>query len=465
MHTLMATYDVKDLIGKGAFGTVRASTSRTTGGAYALKSVRRPEDEELRAALVSEIEIQVACDHPNIARVYEVFENPTWTHVAMEVCKGGDLFSLLQERESLGETEAGLVMRQVLRAVRYLHGVRHVVHRDIKTENLLLRYQGVPLADNVVKVIDFGFAEFFTPGKRELTWVCGTSEYMAPEIGYGPYDEKCDIWSCGILLYELLTGDYPFSADTPARVRRLVKVCPLPLEGALWDSASCEVQELLLRLCCKDPLDRWSAEEALRAPWFEQMELVSPSCFSRTASPDSPNPSQSIAENLRAFSSCSSFQKVVLRVAARHLDSPTLEQQRAVFELLDKNGDGQITPEEVEGGCPELGLAPAEATALFRELDVDGNGAVEYSEFLGAAISRENLTDRAYREAFRFCDWDNTGAISAKNIKELTPRTASGYSRFDGHITLAKRGHGHMHEDLDFDGFVSMLRCSPRSGA
>jgi len=410
--------------------------------------------KEERALLANEIAIHEVCDHPNIVRIFESFEEPRKVHIAMEVCDGGCLFDHVDTQGgTLNEADARIVMQQVLQALFYLHNVKNVAHRDLKQENILLKHKEVSLENNAIKLIDFGLAGTFTPGRRTLEGFCGTPAYMAPELMWGAYDEKCDIWSCGVLLYELLCGDVPFNDESPRRILLKASRDPICLRGETWHAVSADAKAAVRGMLRTDPRTRASAEGALGTAWLRGRGP----CGSGPA--DSPS-AEAISENLRSFSSLSDFQRVALRFAAYHLDDPQVEEQRKVFLRIDRNGDGQLTLEEFGEGCPELGLDASEAMDLFMQLDTDGSGAVEYSEFLGAATCRDSLPSHAYWEAFRLCDKDGSGLISAAEVQAVVGR--KGYKAECTCFAWSKGAAES--EEMDFEKFVSTMRRRSSAG-
>ncbi len=138
--------------------------------------------------------------------------------MAGRLCTGGELFDKLAGEKSLSEQYAVHIMRQVLSAITYCHANK-IVHRDIKPENLLL---ATPDKDARLKVIDFGTSQVFDSGKKMTTKI-GTPLYIAPEVLRNSYTEKCDIWSCGVILYVLLSGVHPFDGNTCFEVMQKIK--------------------------------------------------------------------------------------------------------------------------------------------------------------------------------------------------------------------------------------------------
>ena len=164
-----------------------------------------------------EIEILKNLDHPNIMRLYEVFQDEKYIYLVTELCEGGELFDEILARGMFNETDAAFILKQVLSAVAYCHS-KKVAHRDIKPENILI--------DNkdklTIKLIDFGTSQVFE-NEEKMELVMGSAYYIAPEILTGKYNEKCDIWSIGVILYILLSGKPPFNGDNDQVIMDKVK--------------------------------------------------------------------------------------------------------------------------------------------------------------------------------------------------------------------------------------------------
>jgi len=265
-------YDLKQLLGEGAFSKVYLAESKLdSGGLAAVKIIDKEElckDEDKMFLVDKEIEIMSQLDHPNIVRLFEVYENRKEVCLVMELAKGGELFDKLLEQGCLQEQEAGRLMTQVLEAVYDLHS-RGIVHRDLKPENLLF-YDNQ--ASSKLLVVDFGLSEYEEELNKDSP-VCGTATYLAPEvIAQEESNRGQDIWSCGVITYILLCGYPPFFKDSEeksesALLRQIVRG-KYKFHANFWDHISEEGKHFVSRLMCPDPRLRITVEEALNHPWI-----------------------------------------------------------------------------------------------------------------------------------------------------------------------------------------------------
>ena len=167
-------------------------------------------------------------DHPNIVKLYEIYYDKARYYAVMEYCAGGELFDQIVKKPYYSESDAAVVMKQLLSAVSYIHAMG-ITHRDIKPENLLLDSK----EGNQIKLVDFGSSQVLTKGQM-LKERVGTPYYMAPEILAGSYNEKCDIWSCGVILFLLLSGETPFDGATDADILSNVSKGLYLISGPIW---------------------------------------------------------------------------------------------------------------------------------------------------------------------------------------------------------------------------------------
>jgi 5'-AMP-activated protein kinase catalytic alpha subunit len=192
-------------------------------------------------------------------KVIDVLDIDDSMYIVMEQVTGGDLFDYLVKHVRLKEDEARRLFQQIIDGVDHCHSAR-VVHRDLKAENILLD------EDKNVKIADFGFAAQMTPGEP-LTKSCGSPNYAAPELLYkgcsyeGP---EIDVWSCGVILYALLTIRLPFDAPNIPDLFRLIKKGSYTVPGHVSEDA----KDLISRMLAIDPKDRISIAEIKQHKWF-----------------------------------------------------------------------------------------------------------------------------------------------------------------------------------------------------
>lgn len=254
-------------LGSGAYSVVKLATNRETKEKVAVKCISRKElSGEDEVCIRKEVEILKSCDHPNIVKFYDFYEEKRSFYITMEMCEGGELFNRIVQRRSYDENDARDVIYLVLSAMRYCHD-RGIVHRDLKPENLLLKsFEN----DTDIKLVDFGFATVAT-NEVALKTRCGSQGYTAPEIlknqKYGP---AVDLWSIGVITFVLLGGYPPFRHENEYRLNKIIKQGRFTFEPRYWSTVSEDAKDLIRKLLTVDPSMRPSAAEALSHPWFKR---------------------------------------------------------------------------------------------------------------------------------------------------------------------------------------------------
>merc|ERR1740121_2734928 len=260
-------YTIDETVASGSFGVLRPVKDRRSGRKRIMKTLCK-KDVEDKEALRLELSIQARLDYPHICKLYDHFDvggRSGCVHIVMESCCGGELADVIEEMNEMPEADAHHVSTQVMKAVAYMHG-RGIAHRDLKPENVLLKSRGVPLLENVVKLVDFGFAQFFEHGASSMTTKCGTPLYTAPEIwreSTETFSEKVDVWSCGVMLYVMLAGEPPFEGENNCELARQVIRGRLDFSGEAWQDVTPAAKASILHMCRVNPKLRFSAAEVL----------------------------------------------------------------------------------------------------------------------------------------------------------------------------------------------------------
>ena len=258
----------KHIIGKGAFGALYLARNKTTKKVYAIKHMNKQEVIASGATLdiiQREISIQIRINHPNIVKLYSYYEDEYNFYLVMEYVPNGTLFQVIQRNKGLTEKTAFKYFYQVACAIYFLHS-NNLAHRDIKPENILI-------GDNdQVKLCDFGWCVDVSKGERAT--FCGTIEYMAPEIiNDKSYDCSTDIWSLGVLLYEMTHGYSPFSVrEKVDNTAKAIFDNINNLNYAIYKNLSEECKDLLHRMLDIDSRSRIKIKEIFEHPWIKKNE-------------------------------------------------------------------------------------------------------------------------------------------------------------------------------------------------
>ncbi len=156
-------------------------------------------------------------DHPNIVKYYETYDDVKFIYLVMELCPMGELFDMIVEGEHFTEKDAALVIEKLLRALLHCQTI-NITHRDIKPENIMYS------EDGEVKLIDFGLAKHNKNKKQAMHTIAGTPYFIAPEVLKRDYSKECDIWSLGVVLFMMMTGNYPFDVSSNNRTELFNKI-------------------------------------------------------------------------------------------------------------------------------------------------------------------------------------------------------------------------------------------------
>jgi len=259
-------YRLDHVVHPGKTSYLFRGTDMHTGEMVAIKqlTVSRDADEIAWQRFQREAEVLTSLDHPNIVRLRDTFRDTDFEYIVMEYIYGGSLFDRLKREGRLPLGEAVSIAAQLAGALDHAHA-RGIVHRDVKPSNVMLA------ADCVPRLADFGVARLVTvSGVTRPRTRIGTAPYLSPEACLGePIDARGDIWSLGIVLYEMLAGAVPFTGRTDVRIARAILDHPLPDLRATRPDAPDALTALLDAMLAKNPAERIAsariAEDHLRA--------------------------------------------------------------------------------------------------------------------------------------------------------------------------------------------------------
>ncbi|KFG99366.1 calcium-dependent protein kinase CDPK4 [Toxoplasma gondii VAND] len=326
-------------------------------------------------------------------------------HLVMELCTGKELYDRLARKKRYSEKDAGRVTRQMLSAINYCHQ-RHICHRDLKLENWVFRDDS---DDAPLKLIDFGFSRIFHPGVR-MTAMHGTVYYVAPEVMDGKYNEKCDLWSIGVIVYMLLSGSPPFTGHGDQEILIKIRRCKYNMDGPRWRGISEQAKHFIASLLRRNPEERPSAEEALKHPWLVAAE--------KEALADT-EIDVSVLKSMQRFAACSAIKRASLALIAMSMNAQQLDDLERLFRKIDIDNSGCIKMDRMVAVLVTfLDVPRDEALRIFQRIDQTRAEEINYSEFLAATLqTRIALNQQLIREAFERFDVDNSGHISLENLR------------------------------------------------
>ena len=402
-------------LGNGTFGIVYEAKNILFNNIVAMKIIRKDDNMD-NLLIKNEIDILKKLSHPNIVRIYEFYESRNNFYLIDEYCDFGELYNYIN-KSTLNEKQLAVIFYQVFSGLCYLHE-NNILHRDMKPENILISKKEIDIETEEeyfwIKIIDFGTAKIFENNKHEKS-IVGSAYYIAPEVLNKDYNEKCDTWSVGVILYMFLTGRAPFDGKSNEEIINSIKTKSLDENNEKLLTRSPEVRDLIKGLLQKDTSTRLSAKEALNHEWFKKFN--GRILFSNFKKEDI----LPYIENLFNYTFHSKIQQLVIAFLVHNL--PNTDSSTNILKIyrnFNIAGDCKLTKEELVNGLSEYRDREEvikKVDNLFLLLDGDNNGFIEFEEFLRACIDKkEILTDEYLKYAFKFLDKTNKGILTAEEI-------------------------------------------------
>ena len=364
---------------------------------------------EERQHLIEDIEMSKEINHPNVARIFEYYLDSKRVYVITEFFEGGELFDYIQECSQLCESEAAYFLKQILTAVCYLHQ-KGIMHGDVKPENIVLDSKN-PRA--TIKLISFGNSRRLEH-KAKPEKMIGTLYYTAPEIFAHQISDKCDIWSCGVILYILLCGYPPFNANKDTEITRKIKSGAFSFPQEDWYNISDLAKNLINKMLKVDPKQRPTAADLLNDEWFQTY----------VQKPNFQTINSRALQQLKLFKSDYRLQSEVLLFFVNTYDIKR-EKQRflQIFQEIDVDHNGYISKDELKAAFERLGeldMSEDALDAIMEKVDFDQNGGLDFTEFLVANVDyKHSLNRENMRQIFKIIDLDGNGFINQEELEEF----------------------------------------------
>ena len=443
--SLKDKYEPIKNIGKGGYGKVYQIKNKITGGLFACKKLSKLNIDNL-VKFRREIDILIKTDHPNIIKLYEVFESDNSLYLVMEECNGGELFDKIikriENKEMYSEKEAAGIIQQIMSAVEYCHN-NGICHRDLKPENILYLKEGEE-ENNSLKVIDFGLSQTFNI-KKILSSKVGTAYYVSPEILAGKYNEKCDIWSVGVILYILLSGEPPFNGPSDGIIYSKIKKTKFNFPNDKWNHISAEAKDLISHMITPED-KRFTATQVLNHPWFKIVSEVKLEKLHFSSN------------FFKEYKESNELKKIIILFIASRLQDDEIDNLKDIFKAFDKDNNGQICYDEFEKGLLKLKskkIKQEEVHSYFNLIDTDKNGKIDYTEFLTATLKKRIfLKEEKLYEAFSILDKDKSGKITKNELINVLKLESTN----DKYVTeLIKNADKNGDGAIDYKEFLDMM--------
>ena len=417
-NNLNENYIILKKLGEGAFSSVFLVKNKITRKKCAMKTIKLKEKLTLieEQEIINEISILKSLDHPNIFKIFEFYKNIDEYNLITEYCKEGDLFHEIKEKGPFSEECCAYIIYQVFIAVNFFHKM-NIIHRDLKPENILIsdrNEDGYPH----IKICDFGASKIFEKGEFNQKFI-GTSYYVAPEVIRKKYNEKCDLWSCGVILFILLIGNPPFRGDSKKEILNSVLKGVYTISGQDFFNLSKNAIDLIKKLLTINPEKRISAEEALNHPWFKEHKTKE--LYNQI---EDETIIKQLLENLKNYKRDSALQETALAYLVHNFPQiPDAVNACKLFNQIDTDNDGKINKDElykVLKSKLKVKNLKKEIDTIFNKMDMDGDGYIQYEEFVRACVNKQSfISDEVIKFAFKFFDKDNSGEITCEEIRNV----------------------------------------------
>lgn len=434
-------YTFQGLLGSGAYAEVRKALHMPTNTLRAIKTIPLSSASEYDISkLLKEVSILKRLDHPNIIKIFEVFQSPSSISIVTELCSGGELFDRIKELKSFSENQAAQCMLQIVNAVMYCHN-KGVVHRDLKPENVLYEDR----KSSTLKLIDFGLSQIYNT-RHKMKRLIGTYYYMAPEVLSGEYTEKCDVWSLGVILYIMLCGIPPFSGRTDDEIASQILNSQLSFNHPNWKNVSQEARMLVISMLKKKPEKRVSIQSVFADKWLQNR--------GNGLIPDNELEATSL-EALITFKAESQLQKAVYAfIVSQMLDSEYFSMLRGVFIEIDRNSDGLLSPEEIQEATQRFNFK-VDVSEILGQCDSDRDGYINYTEFLTATVDRSKAYSKVrIREVFNTFDKNHDGKLDLNELKHFL---GGGHNSESVILKILKETDTNGDGEIDFDEFLTQV--------
>lgn len=440
------------------FGEIFQVKSKTSKELYLCKQISKSKIADMER-FNQEIAAALKMVHPSLAKLYDVFEDTRHIYLISEQCFGQNVFDSIIQKIGNGEVYnekfVSSVFKQMISALAHSHSL-NVSHKDIRPENFL--YQ-TTLEDAPLKLIDTGFSKIFgelkgvgkrlgadsDKGKNNYNPAAKTYNIMfvPPELLQGAYDEKSDVWSIGVMLYMMITGISPIKGETQAEMFKIISRKKVSYHDPIWKTVSDELKDLLKHMLC-DITTRYTAQQVLDHDWVKN----------NAANGSAESIQNFDIESFKKLSSNYMLKKNMISILSSKLKEEEIVAIKSLFDSV-KGEDGMITIDQLKESFNKMELNQVSAETLFKSMDQDGDGKIDFNEFITAAVEQFSyFREEELLETFKMIDLDGSGKLSKQEIKMALKKDNVSEERVD---KLVKEFDLNSDGEIDYNEFLQMM--------
>ena len=404
-------------IGNGSYSEVWLVKHITLQKTCAMKIIQKNNEiKNQEEVILNEINILKNLDHPNIIKILDFFITEKNYIIICDYFSEGELYSELIKKKRFNEKECAFIMYQLFKAVNYYQSLC-IIHRDLKPENIIISNKDENFY--YIKLIDFGTAVI--SGKNDkLEKLIGSSYYLSPEVILLNYNEKCDIWSCGIIMYVLLIGKSPFEGKENHEIIQNILDFKFDNKNEFYNNLSNNCKDLMNKLLIYNKDQRITIKEAINHKFIQN--FINENFYKIYKIND--NIIENYYNNIINFKNNNILKNFVnAYLVHNNIENKECFEATKLFNIFDMNGNGIIENNEFIDGFKKYfkkNYQNNKINEIFSYIDSDNNGLVEYEEFIRATINSRIFLSRNYLKfAFDYIDNEKNNKITIFKLKEI----------------------------------------------
>ena len=413
-------------IGKGLFGNVIKVMHKKTAVVHSMKVLPKMNCKDIftQNEIQNELNVITQLEHPYIIKTISLYNDNDNYYVINEYCNEGDLSEKLLSSTYFDEAVVKDIMFQIFTALLYLHS-HNIIHGDLKLENILIRSVSTNNENQTynIKLIDYGYSKLFSQNNKQSEDSISTTVYCSPEILINNYDEASDVWACGVIMYLLLSGEFPFLGDTQSETTSKILKGEFSFDSKRFDDISMESKHLITQCLTFNKLKRISIKNALQHDFFMKGSNSS-NIYTTIFQPDIKDVKYVLKAIMKGKNGNVLYNAVLNYLLDNYENHNEIDLINKTFLSVDCDMDGKISRDEFSKAferCKIKCATQEEVESIFERNDVNKSGYIEYEEFSRNALANMEglLCESNLKKAFDTFDINKNGVITFNELIEV----------------------------------------------